>query len=121
MDRLGDDLARVDGVEAVALSTPNPKADLGIVQIIPEAAQADPATAALVREIRSSADALEQRHGVDDLLVTGHTAVTIDVSDRLAGALLPFGVVVVGLSLILLTVVFRSIAVPVKATLGYLL
>jgi RND superfamily putative drug exporter len=121
MDRLGDDLAQVDGVEAVALSTPNPKADLGIVQIIPEAAQADPATAALVREIRSRADALEQRHGVDDLLVTGHTAVTIDVSDRLAGALLPFGVVVVGLSLILLTVVFRSIAVPVKATLGYLL
>jgi RND superfamily putative drug exporter len=58
---------------------------------------------------------------VDDLLVTGHTAVTIDVSDRLARALLPFGLVVVGLSVLLLTVVFRSIAVPLKATLGYLL
>ena len=121
MDRLGKDLGRLDGVEAVALSTPNRKADLGIVQIIPKAAQADPATADLVREIRSRADVLEKRHGVDDLLVTGHTAVTIDVSDRLAGALLPFAVVVVGLSLILLTVVFRSVAVPVKATLGYLL
>ena len=121
MDRLGKDLARVDGVEAVALSTPNPKADLGIVQIIPEAAQADPATADLVREIRGRADGLEKKYDVDDLLVTGHTAVTIDVSDRLAGALLPFGVVVVGLSLLLLTVVFRSVAVPVKATLGYLL
>ncbi|MGE5718282.1 MAG: MMPL family transporter, partial [Nocardioidaceae bacterium] len=121
MDRIGRDLGRVDGVEAVALSTPNPKADLGIVQIIPEAAQADPATAELVREIRSRADELEQRYDVDDLLVTGHTAVTIDVSDRLAGALLPFAVVVVGLSLLLLTVVFRSIAVPVKASLGYLL
>ncbi len=113
--------AGIDGVEAVALSTPNRKADLGIVQIIPEAAQADPATADLVREIRSRAGALERKYDVDDLLVTGHTAVTIDVSDRLAGALLPFGLVVVGLSLILLTVVFRSIAVPVKATLGYLL
>jgi RND superfamily putative drug exporter len=121
MDRLGKDLGRIDGVEAVALSTPNRKADLGIVQIIPKAAQADPATAGLVREIRSCAEALEHKYGVDDLLVTGHTAVTIDVSDRLRGALLPFAVVVVGLSLLLLTVVFRSVAVPLKATLGYLL
>ncbi|HEX6246858.1 MAG TPA: MMPL family transporter [Nocardioidaceae bacterium] len=121
MDRIGKDLGRIDGVEAVALSTPNPKADLGIVQIIPETAQTDPATADLVREIRSRADALEAEYGVEDLLVTGHTAVTIDVSDRLAGALLPFGLVVVGLSLVLMTVVFRSVAVPLKATLGYLL
>ena len=121
VDRLGRDLGRIDGVEAVALSTPNRKADLGIVQIIPKGAQADPATANLVREIRSRADRLEQKYDVDDLLVTGHTAVTIDVSDRLRGALLPFAVVVVGLSLVLLTVVFRSVAVPIKATLGYLL
>ena len=47
--------------------------------------------------------------------------MTIDVSDRLGGALLPFGFVVVGLSLLLLMVVFRSIAVPLKATVGYLL
>ncbi|MGH3370716.1 MAG: MMPL family transporter, partial [Nocardioidaceae bacterium] len=121
MDRLGRDLGHLDGVEAVALSTPNPKADLGIVQIIPDAAQNDPVTADLVRAIRARADALEAEHGVDDLLVTGHTAIAIDVSERLAGALLPFGVVVVGLSLVLLAVVFRSVAVPVKATLGYLL
>lgn len=121
MDRLGQDLGRIDGVEAVALATPNRSADLGIVQLVPEAAQADPETADLVREIRSRAGALEREHGVHDLTVTGHTAVSIDVSDRLAGALLPFGLVVVGLSLLLLTVVFRSLAVPVKATLGYLL
>ena len=121
MDRLGRDLGRTDGVEAVALSTPNPKADLGIVQLIPATAQADPETAGLVRSLRARAGDLESEHGVSNLLVTGHTAVTIDLSDRLAGALLPFGVVVVGLSLVLLTVVFRSIAVPIMATLGYLL
>jgi RND superfamily putative drug exporter len=121
MDGLAKDIEKVDGVEAVALSTPNRKADLGIVQIIPETAQSDPATADLVRDLRSRADDLERRYDVEDLLVTGHTAVAIDVSDRLGGALLPFGLVVVGLSLVLLTVVFRSIAVPVKATLGYLL
>nr|BFF19871.1 hypothetical protein GCM10025730_33920 [Promicromonospora thailandica] len=55
-----------------------------------------------------------------DLAVTGFTAVGIDVSDKLGDALLPFALVVVGLSLILLTMVFRSIAVPIKATVGYL-
>jgi RND superfamily putative drug exporter len=121
MERLGDDLAATDGVAAVGLSTPNPRADLGVVQVIPETGQTDPATAALVRELRDRSSELERRHGVEDLLVTGHTAVAIDVSDRLAGALLPFAVVVVGLSLVLLTMVFRSVAVPLKAALGYLL
>ena len=121
MDDLGRDLATLDGVEAVALSTPNRTADLGIVQVVPEAAQADPATAELAQGIRDRAGALEERYGVTDLTVTGHAAVSIDVSARLAAALLPFGIVVVGLSLVLLAIVFRSVAVPVKATLGYLL
>ena len=97
MDDLGRDLATLDGVEAVALSTPNRKADLGIVQVVPEAAQADPATAEFAQEIRDRAGALEERYGVTDLTVTGHAAVGIDVSARLAAASLPFGIVVVGL------------------------
>ena len=36
MDDLGQDLAKLHGVETVALSTPNRTADLGMVQIIPE-------------------------------------------------------------------------------------
>ncbi len=35
--------------------------------------------------------------------------------------MLPFACIVIGLSLVLLMIVFRSIAVPIKATLGYLL
>ena len=85
MDDLGRDLATLDGVEAVALTTPNRKADLGIVQVVPEAAQADPATAELAQEIRDRAGALEERYGVTDLTVTGHTAVSIDVSDAARG------------------------------------
>ena len=51
----------------------------------------------------------------------GQTAVAIDVSDRLGGALLPFAVIVVGLALVLLLLVFRSVLVPVKAAVGFLL
>jgi RND superfamily putative drug exporter len=120
MKRIGQDIGRVDGVEAIALTTPNRKADLGIVQVIPKYGQTDPRTADLVRDIRERAPTIEERYGVTDLLVTGQTAVTIDVSDQLWKALLPFGLVVVGLSLLLLTIVFRSVAVPLKATVGYL-
>lgn len=121
VEGLAADLAELDGVAAVPLATPNPGGDLGVIQVVPETGQTDPATADLVREIRDRRAALEQEYDVTDLTVTGHTAVTIDVSDRLSAALVPFGLVVVGLSLLLLTIVFRSIAVPVKATLGYLL
>jgi RND superfamily putative drug exporter len=121
MKRLGRDLERLDGVKAVALATPNRTADLGVVQVIPEHAQTDPETAALVEAIREARPELEEKYDITDLKVTGQTAVTIDVSDRLGGALLPFAAVVMGLSLLLLMLVFRSVAVPLKATLGYLL
>lgn len=120
MQDLGDDIAQIPGVKEVALSTPNETADTGLIQIVPETAPDDPATADLVRELRAQHDRLLDEYGVD-LKVTGFTAVGIDISDRLGQALVPFGVFVVGLSLILLTIVFRSIWVPIKAAVGYLL
>jgi RND superfamily putative drug exporter len=55
------------------------------------------------------------------LSVTGVTAIGVDVSQRIQGALIPFGLVVVGLSFVLLLLVFRSILVPLKAAVGFLL
>ncbi|MEU1971166.1 MMPL family transporter [Microbacterium sp. NPDC019599] len=120
MEDLGDVVSEIPGVKTVALAVPNQTADTGIVQLVPETAPDDPATADLVRELRSNHDEWLEEYGVD-LKVTGFTAVAIDISDRLGGALLPFGLFVVGLSLVLLTIVFRSIWVPIKAALGYLL
>ncbi|WP_431796817.1 MMPL family transporter [Microbacterium kunmingense] len=120
MDDLAAEIEQVPGVAEVALATPNETADTGIIQIIPETAPDDPATADLVRELRAQHDRLLDEYGVD-LKVTGFTAVAIDISDRLGEALLPFGIFVVGLSLILLMIVFRSIWVPLKAAAGYLL
>jgi len=53
--------------------------------------------------------------------VTGLTAAAIDVSDKLAGALPIYLVIVVGLALVLLLLIFRSVVVPVIAALGFLL
>ncbi|WP_374006959.1 MMPL family transporter [Leifsonia sp. LS-T14] len=120
MTKIGDEIADLPGVASVPLATPNATADTGIVQVVPTTGPNDQKTADLVAEIRSKHQHFLDEYGVD-LKVTGNTAAQIDVSSRLAGALLPFGVLVVGLSLILLTMVFRSIAVPIKAALGYLL
>ena len=118
---LAQDLSALDGVESIALATPNQDRILAFVQVRPEKSQSDSSTMRLVREIRSHADDYESRYGLTDVMVTGQTAVAIDVAEALNNALIPFGIVVIGLSLILLMVVFRSIAVPLTATLGYLL
>lgn len=120
MTKIGDEIADLPGVASVPLATPNATADTGIVQVVPTTGPNDQKTADLVAEIRAKHQHFLDEYGVD-LKVTGNTAAQIDVSSRLAGALLPFGILVVGLSLILLTMVFRSIAVPIKAALGYLL
>ncbi|UZN02742.1 MMPL family transporter [Cellulomonas sp. S1-8] len=120
MEDVADELRGLPGVEDVPLATPNASIDTGIVQVVPTTGPTDPATAELVRAIRDLRPQILAEHGFD-LSVTGFTAVGIDVSAKLGAALLPFAVFVVGLSLVLLTMVFRSIAVPLKATLGYLL
>src|SRR5690606_22892314 len=120
MEDLAAEVERIDGVEEVAMATPNESIDTGIVQIIPETGPSDPATSELVRELRAHHDEWLDEYDID-LKVTGFTAVAIDISDRLGEALIPFGIFVVGLSFILLMIVFRSVWVPLKAALGYLL
>jgi RND superfamily putative drug exporter len=114
-------IKKLPGVVAVTQATPNQEADTALIQVIPPAGQTAASTVALVQELRAQAPALEKKYSVSNMLVTGTAAINIDASARLGGALLPFGIIVIGLSLILLMIVFRSIAVPLKATLGYLL
>jgi RND superfamily putative drug exporter len=120
MNKIADEISHLPGVGSVPLATPNPKADTGVIEVVPAAAPDSAETEALVKAIRSQRDHFLDTYGVDTA-VTGITAVGIDVSAKLSGALLPFAVLVVGLSLVLLAMVFRSIWVPIKATAGYLL
>ena len=120
VDALADSLRVLDGVEAVTRATPNPNADLALVRVIPEFEQSDSRTSDLVQEIRAQADQIEADLGVSDLVVTGITAVSIDVSARLVGAVLPFSLVVITLSFLLAMMVFRSVAIPIKSTVGFI-
>lgn len=120
IDGMRSEIEAVPGVQQVALAAPNPGLDTLMVMVIPTTGPDDPATADLVHRIRAEAPQWKDDYAID-VAVTGFTAINIDVSERLGSALVPFGIVVVGLSFALLMVVFRSIWVPVKAALGYLL
>ena len=70
--------------------------------------------------IRDHRPAIQTDTGVH-IAVTGQTALNIDVSKTLSDALLPYLALVVGLAFLLLMLVFRSMLVPLKATVGFLL
>lgn len=122
--------AKQDGVVNAQLGVTNaPIDDQGapsgpatgaLIQVTPEFGPDDEATLDLLTELRDGETDIEKTTGTD-LGVTGMTAITTDVSDRLSGALPVYLTVVIGLAFILLMLVFRSILVPLTATLGFLL
>lgn len=103
-------------VASVTPAMPNQKGDYAIITAVPETGPNDKATKELVQDIRKRSD----KHGIR-LLVTGSTAVNIDISDRLNDAIPEFAILIVGFAFVLLTVVFRSLLVPLAAVLGFLL
>ena len=113
-------LGGLAGVSAVTPSGASASGDVVVLTVIPATGPTDKATEDLVRTIRAASASYRQNFGVT-VGVTGITAMAIDVSQRLADVLPVYLALVMGLSLIVLLLVFRSIIVPLKATIGFLL
>ncbi|NAZ87021.1 MMPL family transporter [Kineococcus sp. T90] len=111
---------RVQGLDGVVALTPAvPSADGGaqLITVVPGSGPTDEATSDLVRALREATADTEGAR----VLVTGQTALDIDVTDALDDALPVYTALIVVLALALLVVLFRSIAVPLMATAGFLL
>ncbi|WP_042381855.1 MMPL family transporter [Streptacidiphilus melanogenes] len=118
VQRLAGALAtQPDVATAGALAT---NQQVAIVRVVPKSGPNDPATAGLVHGLRDHRAAVEAVVGAP-VLVGGATASNIDVSQKLGDALPVFLAVVVGLAFVLLTLAFRTILVPIKSILGFLL
>ena len=91
-----------------------------VFQVIPNEGPASASTVRVVSELRAEKGQIKDSTGVS-IGLTGQTAGNVDVSTKLGDALPPYLAIVVGLSLILLLLVFRSIWVPLLATGGFLL
>ncbi|MGW2651480.1 MMPL family transporter [Streptomyces sp. NPDC001393] len=118
--RVGSRLAKVGNIAVVSRAVTNPKGDTAIITVVPKTGPQDHATEELVRTIRGMKDEFRSSAGAT-VLVTGQTALYIDFSKTLNDALLPYLGLVVGLAFLLLMLVFRSVLVPLKAALGFLL
>jgi RND superfamily putative drug exporter len=85
--------------------------------IIPTGSPIDESTKNLVHDIRDDADSFAGVH----LEATGEAAIGVDQDAALSSALIKYIIVIVVISLLLLVVMFRSLLIPLIATLGYLL
>ncbi|MEU7978035.1 MMPL family transporter [Micromonospora sp. NPDC049081] len=110
-------IQRTEGVLAVAPPQLDPTGRTALLGVIPKSGPTDAATETLVHDIRDRVGSV----GNAEVLLTGVTAIGIDVSEKLSAAMPVYLLLVVGLSILLLMLVFRSILVPVKAALGFLL
>ncbi|MFB8032266.1 MMPL family transporter [Streptomyces sp. NPDC056004] len=118
--RAAKQLTATDGIVATTPPAFNEAGDTAVITAIPSTGPSSADTTDLVHTIRDEARGLKSETGAM-MLVTGATAVNIDVSQKVNDALLPYLALVVGLAFLLLMVVFRSLLVPLKAALGFLL
>ncbi|WP_369194493.1 MMPL family transporter [Streptomyces djakartensis] len=117
---VGDEIKGLKDVVTVTPPAPNKAGDTATITVIPGSQPSSPSTESLVHGIRDAGAGIKADTDAN-VLVTGSTAMNIDVSQKLNDALVPYLVLVVGLAFLLLIVVFRSILVPLKAALGFLL
>ncbi|WP_329384432.1 MMPL family transporter [Streptomyces sp. NBC_01716] len=120
--------ARIQGTKDVLTVAPpllNKQGTTALLTVIPKAGPTDEATEKVVHTVRDRVADIGDG-GVAGakgatIGLSGTTAVGIDVSEKVADAMLVYLLLVVGLSILLLMLVFRSFLVPVKAALGFLL
>ncbi|MFC8824041.1 MMPL family transporter [Streptomyces sp. NPDC057137] len=115
-----DQVADLKDVAAVTPGTYNPAGDTAMVTVVPKSSPASEQTNDLVHTIRDQAQDVQAATGAQ-ALVAGTTAMNIDVAAKFSAAMFPYLALIVGLAFLVLILVFRSILVPLKAALGFLL
>jgi RND superfamily putative drug exporter len=121
LDALSSAIAADSDVLTVNPAGVNEAGNTAVIQVVPRSGPASEQTEELVHRLRSDVvPSVEQSTGVD-VALTGSTAVNIDISDKLGKALPVFIILVIGLTLLLLMIVFRSLIVPIKAAIAILL
>ncbi|OKI95328.1 hypothetical protein AMK18_27335 [Streptomyces sp. CB01249] len=118
--QVGDEISGMKGVVAVTPATFNKAGDAAMITVVPKDRPSSVETENVVHAIRDAGKDIKSDTGAE-VLVTGSTAMNIDFSQKMNDALLPYLALVVGLAFLLLMVVFRSVLVPLKAALGFLL
>jgi RND superfamily putative drug exporter len=115
VERLRAGLVGTPGVDAVAAPIVSPSGDTAVLSVVPSTSPQDEATKELLTTVRHEVIPGAIAGAGIEVHVGGLTAAFLDQTDAIANRLPIFIAAVVGLSLVLLLVVFRSVLVAVKA------
>ncbi|MDX8054261.1 MMPL family transporter [Lentzea sp. BCCO 10_0798] len=110
-------IQKLSDVAMVTPAQPSQDGKSALVTVIPKSGPDTVETEKLVADLRAELSGVEGGKAY----VTGATAVSVDVATSLDKALPIYLAVVVGLALVLLILVFRSLLVPLVGVLGFLL
>jgi putative drug exporter of the RND superfamily len=108
-------LEHVPGIATVDAPIRTQADDLAIIEVTPTTAPQDEDTSELLERLRDDIIPAAVGDTGVEVMVTGNTALTEDVAQRLQDRMLLFLGTVIGLSFLVLMMVFRSILVPLKA------
>ncbi|MBI2723489.1 MAG: MMPL family transporter [Chloroflexi bacterium] len=109
------------GVAEVSPPIPNAAGDTTFIRVFPASSPQDAATQALVDRLRTSVIPDATKGSGARVYVGGFTAGSIDAKERITSRMPLLFAGVIGLSFVLLTVVFRSVVVAAKAAVMNLL
>jgi RND superfamily putative drug exporter len=117
LSRVVDNLAELDNVDMVIPAAVTDDGDTAMLTVMSKYGPLDSRTTDLVHDIRSEDGEISGAQ----LLVTGATAIGLDSDEQLQSALMLYIALIVGLSLVLMVILFRSLLIPLVATAGFLL
>ena len=109
----------VDNVESIVPGGFSDDRTIAIFRVVPTGGPNDASTEDVVHDIRGL-DAQFQTTLDSSVNVTGMAPINIDVSEKLSQALPIYLGTVIGLSLLIMMLVFRSIWLPIIASVGFL-
>lgn len=115
-----DQLKGVGGVKHAQLVGLSQDQNAAQIMVTPETSPTEEATVGVANALRDTNSRIEDATGTE-VGMTGLTAVQLDITERLEQAMPLYLGIVVGLAILLLLVVFRSVLVPLVAGLGFLL
>jgi putative drug exporter of the RND superfamily len=112
LSRVHNAVAADPDVAFVSPARPSPGGDAAVLNVIPKSSPQDERTTELVNRLRDDVLPGATRGSQVNVYVGGATATLQDLADKIAGRLPVFIAMVVGLSVLLLMAVFRSLWVP---------
>lgn len=121
LERLRSAVSRAEGVTTVTPAVPSRDGEMATITVIPDSSPQDQRTSDLLESLRGDVIPAAVKGTPLKVYVGGNTAGFEDFSDKVASRLPVFIAVVIGLSVLLLMMAFRSLLIPLVSAVFNLL